>query len=369
MKIEKRDVTFDLKKAIDKENIIEGVFSTADIDRTGDPPIDQATWDLKNFKKNPVVLFAHDNHNIVVGKVIKIGLDEKNNLAGKIKFAVEEGVGVYGDFIKTLYNLYKNKFMRAFSVGFRVGEIVSDKKGTKMVNNELLEISCVPVPANAKALAKEKGIDLSPLEKIDVVEKMAEEAMKKKDVKLEDDTTSYSGDEEVQQDTEKRPYPNEHSCRLNDPKKYDTCRRKTRTSKKTKKEYSVLFCRRKDNDKWEEQAYRYNKDVWTESEARSHCKAHGGKFEPAAKEEELKKFDLYVDTEQKKIFVMDEGKKIGEGSILKKFRDKIFPPKVVTESPSGRKEESSKERIRKLNRIIRTLLREKQKVRSNPEKL
>jgi len=43
-------------------------------------------------------------------------------------FAVDEGVGIYGDLIKTVYNLYKGKFMRAFSVGFKLGEITDDKK-------------------------------------------------------------------------------------------------------------------------------------------------------------------------------------------------------------------------------------------------
>lgn len=37
--------------------------------------------------------------------------------------------------------------------------------------------------------------------------------------------------------------------------------------------------------KVEDQAYRYNKETWTESEAESHCKDHGGTFEPALKEE------------------------------------------------------------------------------------
>ena len=35
-----------------------------------------------------------------------------------------------------------------------------------------------------------------------------------------------------------------------------------------------------------EQAYRYPVESWSESEARNHCKAHGGRFEPATKEKE-----------------------------------------------------------------------------------
>ena len=83
-----------------------------------------------------------------------------------------------------------------------------------------------------------------------------------------------------QKDLVERPYPNEHSCRLKSSDDYSTCRRTTREHEG--KEYSVLTCRRKDDsDKWEEQAFRYKKTIWTVSQARSHCKDHDGTFEPA----------------------------------------------------------------------------------------
>ena len=54
--------------------------------------------------------------------------------------------------------------MRAFSVGFSAGkaDIVDDQIILK--NNTLYEVSTVSVPANAMALAKSKGIDISALE-------------------------------------------------------------------------------------------------------------------------------------------------------------------------------------------------------------
>jgi len=348
--LKKRGVIFKLIRANDDEQTIEGVFSTSDVDRTNEPAIDQETWDLKNFKKNPVVLFAHNNMfssdpNIVVGKVVKIGLDEKGNLAGKIKFAVEEGVGVYGDFIKTLFNLYKSKFMNAFSVGFIMGEIVVDKKKrTKMVNNELLEISCVPIPANALALAKQRGLDITALENLNEIV-----------------TERFFEDKEVSE----KPFPNEHSCRLKDPKDFkpESFRRTTR--KHNGKEYSVIMGRLKGETTMTEQAYRYNKKIWTASEAKSHCKDHKGTFEAA------KKYILFVDKEKKRVCVFDGTEKIGEGIILKQFRDLLFKKienKVVTECPDGRKEKSSGGGILTVNRIIRTLLKEKQRIRSNQRK-
>lgn len=81
-----------------------------------------------------------------------------------------------------------------------------------------------------------------------------------------------------------RPYPNEHACRLKDPKQYDSFGRGKRKAENGK-EYSIIFGIKGSgkNKKSEEQAYRYDKTVWSASEARSHCKKHDGiRFEPAS---------------------------------------------------------------------------------------
>ena len=81
---------------------------------------------------------------------------------------------------------------------------------------------------------------------------------------------------------EGRPYPNEHACRLQPPSKFSDFRRGTRKS--DGKAYSVIFGKVKDEETWEEQAYRYAKDVWEADDARTHCKSHDGKFEAASGE-------------------------------------------------------------------------------------
>ena len=295
----KKDLIFEVKASNDDNRTIEGAFSTADVDRSGDPPIEQESWNLKNFKKNPVVLFAHDSRNIPIGKVTKLKLDEKGNLAGKIMFAVDEGVGIYGDLIKTVYNLYKGKFMRAFSVGFKLGEITDDKKGMKLVKNELLEISCVPVPANALALAKSKGLDLEALEKVDEIEETIDF---KKDAESNEDST-----DEGAEDTG----DNNEEAEENTPED-DT-----------------------------------------------------GDTGDATDDE--KSFNLIVNTELKEIKIEDQdGKELGKVNISNEVKNLLFKDKqVVTESSNEQKEKSPKKAIKTLNKIIRTLLTEKQKVRSN----
>ena len=76
-----------------------------------------------------------------------------------------------------------------------------------------------------------------------------------------------------------KPYPQEHSCRLNPPDKYDKFARKNCAVKSDGKCIDFIYGVKE--GKSELQAMRYNKDIWTESEARNHCNSKDGKFEPA----------------------------------------------------------------------------------------
>ena len=294
----KKDLLFEVKKSNDDNRTIEGVFSTSDVDRSGDPPIEQESWNLKNFKKNPVVLFSHDSRNIPIGKVTKLGLNEKGNLAGKIMFAVDEGVGIYGDLIKTVYNLYKGKFMRAFSVGFKLGEITDDKKGMKLIKNELLEISCVPVPANALALAKARGLDLGALDKIDEI----------------DETIDFKKDAESNEDS-----PDEGA-----------------------------------------------EDTGDNNEESGEDDAEDDTDDTESEEKDDETLNLSIDTDKKEVTATDKDGKELKINVTDEIMNLLFKDKqVVTESSNELKEKSPKKAIKTLNKIIRTLLTEKQKVRSN----
>jgi len=85
-----------------------------------------------------------------------------------------------------------------------------------------------------------------------------------------------------QENLELRPYPNEHSCRLEDPGKYKKFARKNCYKKHDGKCIDYIFGVIS-ADESELQAMRYPKDTWTEDAARTHCKDAGGTFE-AAKE-------------------------------------------------------------------------------------
>jgi len=87
-----------------------------------------------------------------------------------------------------------------------------------------------------------------------------------------------------QENLELRPYPNEHSCRLEDPGKYKKFARKNCYKKHDDKCIDYIFGVIS-TDESELQAMRYPKDIWTEDAARAHCKDAGGTFEPAKEEE------------------------------------------------------------------------------------
>lgn len=136
-------------KSIEKSStggfVIEAIASTGGTDRHLDT-VNPDGWDLKNFKKNSVLLWAHDYSKPPVGKVTEIKLNKLKQLVFKAEFADTE-------FAREIARLYKDKFLNAFSVGYIVKKWGDESKGEfTHMQQELLEISCVPVPANAEAL-------------------------------------------------------------------------------------------------------------------------------------------------------------------------------------------------------------------------
>lgn len=128
--------------------------STSAIDRAGDS-IDQSGWDLGNFKKNPVMPWAHDYSALPVAKVTSIEVTDKG-LEAEFEFAPAEG----NPMAQQIKVLYDEGYLNAVSVGF----IPKKRNGNVITEAELLEISFVPVPANQEALRLAmKNFDLSLL--------------------------------------------------------------------------------------------------------------------------------------------------------------------------------------------------------------
>jgi len=166
MELIRKDLDFEIKAVGDpQDRVLEFVGSTAQVDRYGDV-IEVEGWDLKNYKKNPVFLWAHDYRQPPVGKAVQVGKTDQG-LLFQVKFATAEEY----PFADTVYKLYLGGYLRATSVGFQdlAREPITDKEGKQVgwrfKKQELYELSAVPVPANPNALimAVQKGV-VSPRE-------------------------------------------------------------------------------------------------------------------------------------------------------------------------------------------------------------
>jgi len=261
------------------DRVLEFVGSTEDVDREGET-ISAEGWDLKNYKKNPVFLWAHDYRSPPIGKSLRVKAED-----GKLMFKIEFADAETYAFADTIYRLYKGGFLKATSVGF-IPKEWNDGDGDKAprrayIKQELLELSAVPVPANPNALqtAQEEGV-------ITVKEFEALMPVPDGGIILPPETVIlHSGEPVIPLDMLEKPFPNEHSCRLKNPDdfKEGSFRRTSRTS--DGKKYSVIMGRLKGETTMTEQAYRYDKEIWQAGEARTHCKEHEGSFEAASPKE------------------------------------------------------------------------------------
>lgn len=160
-------------KATELTKVADGTYeyvaSDETVDRYGDV-IRVAGWELKNYRANPIILFAHQKDN-PVGTAARVWV-ESLKLMVRIKMA-DEGTS---PFIDTLRKLMDQKIVRAVSVGFlptKQPNYIRDEKndmitGVEYVGQELLENSLVTVPANPMALqtAKSMGISEQHLQRV-----------------------------------------------------------------------------------------------------------------------------------------------------------------------------------------------------------
>ncbi len=131
------------------------IASDESVDRMGDV-IRVGGWDLRNFKANPVLLWAHQSRELPIGKVTDIRI-EGSTLVADAEF-VEADMNPKAE---QVLRMIKAGVLNATSVGFRPLEAPLPIKnphndqttGFEFVKQELFELSVVPIPANANALA------------------------------------------------------------------------------------------------------------------------------------------------------------------------------------------------------------------------
>lgn len=134
------------------------IASTPTADRAGD--IIEANWDLAAFERNPVILYAHDYGSLPVGRAERVWVDGPQ-LMIEVRFVPRE----IDERAWQVQRMYEEGYLHAVSVGFRpIDWTWMEKGGMRVTRSELLEVSCVPVPMNAEALATTtRGAGIAPV--------------------------------------------------------------------------------------------------------------------------------------------------------------------------------------------------------------
>jgi len=126
------------------ERTVTARVSTNDRDRDGEV-VDAKGIDFSAYEKNAVLLWSHRYSDPPIGKALWTKSDD-SGLVVKFEFAKTQ-------FADEIYQLYKGKFLNAFSIGFIPLDFDTETKTHKKIS--LLEVSAVPVPANENAIVME----------------------------------------------------------------------------------------------------------------------------------------------------------------------------------------------------------------------
>ena len=150
-----------LQKFVNIETKKEGrasfIASTSTSDRYGDV-IDQKSWNLAGYKKNPVILLNHRQDMLPIGRASSVNV-VNGQLEIDVEFDMNDELGA------SVARKVEEGFLTAVSVGFQPtkaamrSELPKDhkafgKSGMYYEDAELLEVSVVTIPANSEAVAK-----------------------------------------------------------------------------------------------------------------------------------------------------------------------------------------------------------------------
>jgi len=148
---------------------LDFIASSETLDRY-DEIISADGWDLENYRRNPVFQNAHQYGDIIftLGKALVTEVrvaGAQRVLFQRIEFATE-----VNPMARIAYGLYKGKFLNAVSVGFvpvrwETGGADSPFR-RKYLEQELLEVSAVGIPANPEAL--QLGLKAGAIQKADL---------------------------------------------------------------------------------------------------------------------------------------------------------------------------------------------------------
>ena len=153
----KKTVKLFTSKAVEineKERTAKFVISDDLPDRMEE--IVEQSWQTDNYENNPIVLWGHDPsqpENVLgqsLGLETEKGKDGVTRTSSTVKFS-DEGVNAKADMV---FKQVVAGILRTVSVGFIPHSFkTNDENVDVLADNELLEFSLVPIPANPRAVA------------------------------------------------------------------------------------------------------------------------------------------------------------------------------------------------------------------------
>ena len=124
------------------------VIAANELSRNGDD-LNLRGISFKNYRKNPVVLWAHDSYQgIPIAKTVKIGHDDQGRIEADFEFNSDD------EFAARVENAWNGGFIRGASIRYMPTKVVEvrGKNGEverfRIEESELLEWSLVAVPAD-----------------------------------------------------------------------------------------------------------------------------------------------------------------------------------------------------------------------------
>lgn len=162
IKFQKYDIN--VESFNEEKREIKFTFSTGRVDRSNDIVNPQGAI-LDDFLKNPVFLWMHDKTIPPIGKVVAIE-KQGNVLIGVVEFWKNSNSPEFWSesdrLANSIYEQYKNGFLKAVSVAFRPVDATYNREtgGNNYNSYTITEISAVTVPDNPDALIRAKSIGI-----------------------------------------------------------------------------------------------------------------------------------------------------------------------------------------------------------------
>ncbi len=199
-------------RAVNTTDLTVDIIASTDALDSYNSRIDAAGWNLEQFKRNPQILYAHDDRGFTASAGLPVARAlpetvrvEGNKLLMRIQFTPKE----VNDFGYKVFLLIAEGFLNGLSVGFEAIEWTNEEKedGDSVrvyKRQKLLEVSIVTIPANdetlivrrSKALNREEDADKFRTMLLEV-ETRAKEMEEEEDDEPEEDDEDEPTDENV----------------------------------------------------------------------------------------------------------------------------------------------------------------------------